>query len=183
MTKLRLLIAGVCALGLSACSNSIDMPKGNSRGYNSARIVKRAPDSAPIKSSRERAVHNLIHKNIQSQFTSRGLGFNTPDSDLVVAYMVIYQDSSITTSFDEYFGYHRNSEEILNEAHERGVVDGKRPDYFERAGLLVDVIDSKTNKLVFRNISVGDLVHGPSDVQRPEVVRAAVNEALAPFFK
>ncbi len=183
MINLCISIVGICALGMSACSNSINMPKGNSRGYDSARIVKRAPDSIPIQTSREVDVHNLIHKNIQHQFTSHGLSFNSLNSDLLVAYMVIYQDSSITTAYDDYFGYHRNGDEILNIAHEKGVVDGKRPEYFERAGLLVDVIDSKTNKLIYRNISVGDLVNGPSDVRRPELVRAAVNEALAAFFK
>jgi hypothetical protein len=63
------------------------------------------------------------------------------------------------------------------------VIDGNRPDYFERAGLVVDVIDAKTNKLVFRNVSVGDIVNGATDAQRKQRTADAVNEALAPFFK
>lgn len=183
MTALRLLAVAACAAVLSSCSSNVSMPKGNSKGYTSARIVKRAPDSPAITNSREKRVHNLIQSNIKSQFKARGLGFNAPDADLVVGYMVIYQDNSMTTSFDDYFGYGRGSNDILNLAHKKGVTEGDRPDYFERAGLVVDVVDTKTNKLVYRNVSVGDLVNGPSDVTRPSVVTAAVNEALAPFFK
>ncbi|WP_169334292.1 DUF4136 domain-containing protein [Rubritalea marina] len=183
MTKLRLLLAGLCAFAMASCSNSIDMPKGSSSGYSSARIVKRAPNSQPITDPVEKKVHRLIHSNIQNQFTSRGMGFNSSNSDLVVAYMVIYQDSSTTTSYDEYFGYHRDSTEILDRAHEIGVIKEKNPDYFERAGLLVDIIDSKTNKLVYRNIGVVDVVNSPTEKERANRVSTAVNEAISPFFK
>ncbi|MFC4991120.1 DUF4136 domain-containing protein [Rubritalea tangerina] len=183
MTALRLLAVAACAALFSSCSSSIDMPKGNSNGYTSARIVKRAPGSPAITNSREKRVHNLIQSNIRAQFKARGMGFDSPNADLVVGYMVVYQDNAMTTSFDDYFGYGRENDKILSEAHKKGVIEGNRPDYFERAGLIVDVIDTKTNKLIYRNVSVGDLVNGASDVQRKEVVAAAVNEALSPFFK
>lgn len=183
MTALRLLAVAACAAVFSSCSNGVDMPKGNSKGYTSARIVKRAPNSPAITSSREKKVHSLIQSNIKSQFKSRGLGFNTSNADLVVGYMVIYQDNAMTTSFDDYFGYGRGNSDILSLAHKKGVIQGDRPDYFERAGLVVDVIDAKTNKLVYRNVSVGDIVTGATDATRAKVVQNAVNEALAPFFK
>ena len=183
MTLLRLFAVVACAAVFSSCSSSVEMPKGNSKGYQSARLVKKAPGGSEVQSAREKKVHRLIQSNIQSQFTSRGLSYNTSDADLVVAYMVIYQDNAMTTSFDDYFGYGRDADKILSQAHKLGVIEGDRPDYFERAGLLVDVIDAKTNKLVYRNVAVGDLVHGPSDVERASVVRNAVNKALAPFFQ
>ena len=183
MTALRLLAVAACAAVFTSCSSSIDMPKGNSRGYTSARLVKRAPNSPAITSSREKRVHNLIQGNIKAQFKARGMGYNAPNADLVVGYMVVYQDNAMTTSFDDYFGYGRDSHKILDVAHKKGVIDGNRPDYFERAGLIVDVVDTKTNKLVYRNVSVGDLVNGASDVERKDIIAAAVNEALVPFFK
>jgi len=183
MTALRLLAVAACAVVFTSCSSSVDMPKGNSKGYTSARLVKRAPDSPAITSSREKRVHNLIQGNIQAQFKARGMGYNAPHADLVVGYMVVYQDNAMTTSFDDYFGFGRGGREILDVAHKKGVIDGNRPDYFERAGLVVDVIDAKTNKLIFRNVSVGDIVNGASDAQRKKIIADAVSEALTPFFK
>ncbi|MGJ8671915.1 DUF4136 domain-containing protein [Rubritalea sp.] len=182
MTALRLLAVATCAAVFTSCSSSVDMPKGTSKGYNSARLVKRGPSEA-TQTSREKQVHGLIQNSIKQQFTSHGLSYNQPNAELVVGYMVIYQENAMTTSFDDYFGYGRDANEILGVAHERGVIKGDRPDYFERAGLVVDVIDAKTNKLVYRNVSVGDIVEGASSSQRSARVNAAVNEALAPFFK
>ena len=183
MTTLRLLAVAACAAVLSSCSSGVDMPKGNSKGYTSARLVKLSKDSEPITAAREKKAHSLIQSAIKTQFTGKGLSYNQPNADLVVGYMVVYQDNSLTTSFDDYFGYGRDNDKILSKAHKKGVIDGNRPDYFERAGLVVDVIDAKTNKLVFRNVVKGDLVNGPSDVTRSSVVNRAVANALAPFFK
>ena len=62
-------------------------------------------------------------------------------------------------------------------------MESSRPDYFQRAGIVVDVIDSGSNKLVFRNYSTGDVVRGVSDGTRAARIDAAVAQALAPFFK
>ncbi|MEO1857429.1 MAG: DUF4136 domain-containing protein [Rubritalea sp.] len=183
MNSLRLLAVAACVAVFSSCSSSVHMPKGSSRGYTSARTVKRAPNASAITSSREKSVHNLIQGNIKAQFKARGMGYNAPDADLVVGYMVVYQNNSMTTSFDDYFGYGRGGSEILDQAHKKGVIEGNRADYFERAGLIVDVIDAKTNKLIFRNVSVGDIVNGATDAQRKQAIANAVNEALVPFFK
>ena len=92
MTALRICIVAACAALLASCSSSVDMPKGNSKGYSSARLVKRAPDAAPISDATERSVHNQIQSSIAAQFKARGMSYNSPDADLVVAYMVIYQE-------------------------------------------------------------------------------------------
>jgi hypothetical protein len=182
MTALRLLAVAACAAVFTSCSSSVDMPKGNSKGYSSARLVKKAPNGA-TQTSREKQTHSLIQNSIKQQFTSRGLSYNQPNADLIVGYMVIYQDNAMTTSYDDYFGYGRDANEILGVAHERGVTKGTRPDYFERAGLIIDVIDAKTNKLVYRNFYAGDVVKGGSSSQRAARVNTAVNTALSSFFK
>ena len=37
----------IAALGLASCSTNVDMPKGTSKGYNSARLTLRDPN-APV---------------------------------------------------------------------------------------------------------------------------------------
>jgi len=96
--------------------------------------------------------------------------------------MVIYQEPSMTARYEDYFGYGRSAEEIADSAHTRGVLDNKLPDYFQRAGIVIDVIDTRTNKLVYRNFSAGDVVRGASDATRASRIDAAVGQALEPFF-
>ena len=157
------------------------MPKGTSKGYTSARLVQRNPNLTAITRHRTK-VHRMIQKSIANQFTSHGLAYGKSDADLTVAYLVIYQEPGMTARYDDYFGYGRDADEIADLAHTRGVIDSKRPDYFKRAGIVIDVIDSRTNKLVYRNFAAGDVVTGASDGTRAARIDAAVGQALSPFF-
>jgi hypothetical protein len=47
----------------------------------------------------------------------------------------------------------------------------------------VDVIDSGTNKLVYRNFAAGDVVTGASDRTRSARIDTVVGQALQPFFE
>jgi hypothetical protein len=183
MQVIRLFTVLVLAAALNACSSGVDMPKGSSRGYQSARFVQRSSNAQPVTDAKEKKIHGMIQNSLASQFKANGLRFNDPSAELVVGYLVVYQDNAMTTYFDEYFGYGRDAEHISDVAHERGVIKGTRPDAFERAGLIVDVIDARTNKLVYRNISIGDIVRGGSDSARAGRINASVNTAIAPFFK
>jgi gamma-glutamyl:cysteine ligase YbdK (ATP-grasp superfamily) len=182
MKFLSILSTAAIAIALNACSPSIDMPKGSSKGYKSARIVKRTPNSTIVLTSKEKQIHREIHNSIKKQFTSHGKSFNDANADLVIGYLVIAQNNAMTTSYSEYFGYGRDANEITDIAHLKGVIKGVRPDFFERAGLLVDVIDAKTNKLVYRNYYIGDIVNGASGAGRAKRIDSAVAQALAPFF-
>ncbi len=183
MQLIRLFSVLGLALVLNACSSGIEQPKGSSKGYHGARFVRLDPNAPPITDAKEKKIHRMIQNSIASQFTSNGLQFNSAGADLVVAYLVIYQDNAMTTYFSDYFGSGRDAEGISDVAHQRGVIKGERPDYFERAGLVVDVINASTNKLVYRNVWVGDMVRGVSDANRAQRVNTAVHTALAPFFK
>ncbi|MEO8616606.1 MAG: DUF4136 domain-containing protein [Luteolibacter sp.] len=178
------LIATLAAAGvITSCSTGVDMPKGTSKGYHSARLIKRDPQGAVITDATEKQVHGMIQKSIARQFTSRGMSYGNGDSDLVVAYMVIYQEPGMTASYDQYFGYGRDSGKIADLAHTRGALENKRPDFFRQAGVVMDVIDSRTNKLVYRNFAKGDVIKGASASTRAARIDAAVAQTLAPFFK
>ena len=105
------------------------------------------------------------------------------DADLVVAYLLIIQDNASTLLIDDYFGYGRDAEHIADVAHIRGVVDNQRPDQFERGAIVVDVMDARTNKLVYRNWAKRDIHRGLSDSVRQQRIQEAVNEAMQKFFR
>ncbi|GEM_PF-472772 len=177
----RSLIATAALLAIS-CSPSIDMPKGTSKGYSSARLVHRGSQSPAITDATEKQVHGMIQKSISKQFGAKGMSYGGSTAELVVAYLVIYQEPGMTASYEDYFGYGRNAAEISDVAHIRGSLENTRPDYFRQAGVLIDVIDSNTNKLVYRNLAKGDVVKGVSASTRAARIDAAIGQALAPFF-
>ena len=169
-----------CAL-FASCSSGVDTPNGSSRGYGSARLIAKQLDRETT--SNEATVHRMIHSSIASQFKSHGMAYNQAGSDLLVAYLVVLQDNAMTTYLDEYYGSGEDAQSISDQAHERGVIKGKRRESFERAGLVVDVLDAKTNELIYRNYYVDDIVRGTTDAVRAQRINNAVNSALAPFFK
>lgn len=180
-TPFRILLAAAC-LGFVSCSTNVDMPKGTSKGYGSARLIQRDPASPAITNATEKQVHGMIQKSISKQFASRGMAYGKGNADLVVAYLVIYQEPGMTADYRDWFGYGRNADDIAVLAHNRGAL-GSRPEYFRQAGIVTDVIDSRTNKLVYRNFAKGDVIKGASDSTRSARIDAAVVQALAPFFQ
>jgi hypothetical protein len=181
-TSLRALTAAIACLGFVSCSTNVDMPKGTSKGYTSARLIQRDSNLPAPSKDIEKQVHGMIQRSLSKQFTSRGMAYGKGDADLVVAYLVIYQEPGMTADYREYFGYGRNADDIAMLAHDRGAL-GSRPEYFRQAGIVVDVVDHGTNKLVYRGFAKNDVVKGASDSTRAARIDAAVAQAIAPFFK
>ncbi|MES2657533.1 MAG: DUF4136 domain-containing protein [Verrucomicrobiota bacterium] len=179
---LPMLLAAVATSLFVSCAPSVDQPKGTSKGYTSARLIQRDPAAPAITNPEARQIHSMIQKSIAGQFTGHGLSYGSGGAGLIVGYMVIYQEPGMTATYPQYFGYGRNEEEISDLAHTRGALDNKRPDFFRQAGIVIDVIDSQTNKLVYRGFSKGDVVRGASAGTRAARINAAVAESLAPFF-
>lgn len=183
MKKLsRITAAAIACLGFVSCSTNVDMPKGTSKGYSSARLIQRDPNLPAPSKDIEKQVHGMIQKSISKQFTSRGMAYGKSDADLIVAYMVIYQEPGMTADYRNWFGYGRNADDIATLAHDRGAL-GSRAEYFRQAGIVIDVIDARANKLVYRKFAKNDVVMGASESTRASRIDAAVAQALAPFFK
>lgn len=180
--KLRIIATAFACLGFVSCVPNVDMPKGTSKGYTSARLIQRDPAAPAITNTTERQVHGMIQKSLAKSFSSKGLAYGKGDADLVVAYMVIYQEPGMTANYSDFFGYGRDAAEIATIAHVRGVEKNKRADYFQQAGILIDVVDARTNKLVYRNLAKGDVVKDISPSARAARIDAAVAGALDDFF-
>lgn len=166
----------------SSCGPGVDMPKGSSKNYTSARLIQRDPSARPITSPVEKQVHSMVQRSIARDFSSKGLDYGKSGAQLAVAYMVIYQEPGMTVQYSDYFGYGRDAQKINQVAHNRGAL-GSRPDYFRQAGIVIDVVETATNKLVYRGFSKNDVVKGASDATRAARIDAAVREALAEFFQ
>lgn len=174
----------LAAAGLFAsCTPGVDMPKGTRKGYTSARLVQRDPQARPITNETEKQVHGMIQKSIAREFSSNGMDYGKGGADLAVGYLVIYQEPGMTASYDQYFGNGRDSGQISDVAHTRGALESKRPDFFRQAGIVVDVVDVRTGKLVYRSFAKGDVIKGATPSTRASRIDTGVAQALGPFFK
>lgn len=66
----RLALSAFFAGLLGPCSTGVDMPRGTSKGYQSARLVQIEPNRPAITNETEKQVHGMIRESIARQFTS-----------------------------------------------------------------------------------------------------------------
>jgi hypothetical protein len=176
------LAAAACMSLVASCAPRVDMPKGSHKAYRSARLIQRDPSARPITHPMEKQVHSMVQHSIARAFTSQGMEYGTGGAQLAVAYLVIAQEPGMTAEYDDYFGYGRNPQQIADVAHSRGAL-GSRPDHFRQGGIVIDVIETSTHKLVYRGFSKNDIVKGASDATRAARIDAVVREALSEFFQ
>ena len=187
MTVLRPIFIILLAVALLSCSSDLDstdiyLPKGTSKGYRTVRLTSESPHQATP--ARYQDGQRLIRKALEGQFRTKGLQVTTGPADLLVGHLVIVQDGIMTTSLDEYFGSGIEAKAISDLAHQRGVDESGGTGNFKKAGLVIDVMDARTQKLVFRNYVKRDLLPaGTPDATRRQIIDQAVAETLAPFFR
>lgn len=162
---------------------TLPMPRGTRAGYESVRLI--SPDSrrAPSYSERKAAANRLVQEALVAEFREKGFRVDPANADLTVAYLIIAQDQVSTTSVSDYFGYGQSPIQITEAAHRAGVLGGKKRKYYEKGAIIVDIIDSKTKELVYRNYAVRDFEPSLSGPERAARVRGAVSEALRDFFR
>ena len=183
-TLLSALFLAALMLGISSCSTpQVKTPKGTSKGYSSARLVSTTPgvQSDAIEDSPE--VHTIIQSAIRSNFAAKGMAFGGSSADLIVSYLLISQNPASTSMNQDYFGGGRDTTAIMEEAHKRGVIENKRPDDFEAEAIVIDILDAKTNELIYRDFATRDILENASDAVRASRINGAVAEALNSFFK
>lgn len=160
------------------------MPGGSSKGYSSARFVEAASKkitSEAIEDSPEIAA--AVRASIEANFKSNGFSFGNQGSQLVVAFMLIRQDLVTTAANSDYFGAGRDASEIFDEAHRRGVIKNTRFEEFEAGAIVVDILDAKSNKLIYRDFAKRDIDASATAAQRKQRINTAVTTALAKFFR
>ncbi|MGI9241482.1 MAG: DUF4136 domain-containing protein [Verrucomicrobiales bacterium] len=183
MKTAHILLASLCAaLACSCSSNSVDMPSGSSKGYTSARFVSSIATDSTDPESPTASASKMVEEAISAEFAKQGIKVGDPDADLIIAFVLIRQGSSATSMDVAHFGSGRDAEAILDEAHQKGVIDKESVDSLETGAVVIDLLDVPTNKLVSRTFAKRALVDGITDSARRQMINSAVAEALAPFF-
>jgi len=151
MTTMRhhyfiLLIAG--ALALTGCSSTPTRVDTGPVAARTFRFVSLDPHTASFAEGRQK-IHSLVQEAITKSLTARGLQRVATGGDVTVGYLLITGNNASTSSVNDYFSYSENAAALEDKAHE-AYTDSKNPNYFEAGTLVVDLVDSKTFKLLKR---------------------------------
>jgi hypothetical protein len=171
-----LLAAGVVLL--AGCSSTpVRVNTGEVKAITFSFVTGRPmpPDSA----EKREQIHRLIQNAITTNLAAKGLGRAPAGGDVFVAYLVIVGNNVSTTDVNDYFGYGRDADALLEKAHEKGAIESKNPNRFLAGTLVVDLIDAKSYKLLYRNYAVRPVLRDAPDDVRAERIQEAVDEVLA----
>jgi len=133
------------------------------------------PDAAAAANRQQ--MHAMIQEAINNVLTAKGLSEVADGGDITVAYLVIVGNNASTTSINDYFGYGDQADALLDKA-QTAYTDNNRRNYFEAGTLVIDLIDSKTHKLLLRNYVVRPILNNPTAEVRQAHIQEAVDAAL-----
>ncbi len=177
MNRITLVLAA-CALTLAGCSST---PTKVDHGPIAARtfsFINTAGKPAPVFAENGQEVHALVQNAITQSLARRQVSRVEQGGDVTVAYLIITGNNAVTTSINDYFGYGRDAEKLLDTAHTK-YTDSKNPNYFEAGTLLIDIVDPKTGKVLKRGYASRMLLHNLTPEARATRVKEVVEEILA----
>jgi len=122
-------------------------------------------------------VHALVQEAIDTNLTAKGLNRVAEGGDVTIAYLIIVGNNASTLAINDYFGYGPDAMSLVDKAHE-AYTEGNQRNYFEAGTLLIDIIDSRTHKVLLRNYVTRPILQNPTVDARKARIQEAVNEAL-----
>jgi hypothetical protein len=140
-------------------------------------FVSTAGKPTPLFAENRDDVHQLIQQSIEKNLSSKGLSKVPAGGDVTVAYLLVVGNNAATTEVNDYFGYGRDSTELVEKIHDEHT-GGKNPNYFVEGTLIIDLIDTKTYKLIQRNRVDRPLLGKVSSAERAARIQEAVDQAL-----
>ena len=185
MRRLYTLFSLCIGITLFSGCNSIDLPKGTSKGYSTYTIYKHSPDSAPGFLSKKDRTNKLIKTALKQEFSEHDLeeSESIKDADLVIAFLLIVQDTASSTAIGDY--YLNSGDEILTKAHRLNMKKTKKyyTESYIKGSLIVDIIDREENELIYRDYVTRNMFDSQSEEERQQTIVEAVAEVTEAFFQ
>ena len=119
----------------------------------------------------------MVHNAITQSLERRQIQRVEQGGDITVAYLIIAGNNAETTTINDYFGYGKDADKLSEMAHSK-YTDSKNPNYFEAGTLLIDIIDTRSFKLLKRGYASRQLLKNISDDARAARIQEVVDEIL-----
>lgn len=123
-----------------------------------------------------------IHAALETELAKRyQASAATQGADFIVSYHVIIEEKIDPRSYDTLYGYgvYGRGYYPYGAPFFYGVNSGIR--VYNQGSLIVDIVETKTNKPIWRGVSEKRLSRGMSPQQQREVLSKAVTEVIAQF--
>ena len=167
----------LAALLVAGCSSTPTKVDSGSIRATTFSFIARTPGTAPAFADLRQQVDTMIQDSITRNLASKGLSRVASGGDVTVAYLLIVGNNVSTVAIHDYFGYGRDFAALQDKAQD-AYAGSKNPNYFEAGTLLIDIIDSKTFKLLKRSYVTRPVLRDVSAEVRAGRIQEAVNEAL-----
>ena len=177
MKRNSLLILAVAALAVAGCSSTptqVDTGPIHARSFN---FVDRGVKPVIASSDNRQAVHTMIQEAITKNLAAQGVTKVAAGGDVTVAYLVIVGNNTTTETISTYFGYHEDADALQDKA-QTAYTKSKNPNYFEAGTLVIDIIDSKSFKLLKRGCATRPILRNLPDDARAARIQEVVDEIL-----
>jgi hypothetical protein len=162
-------------LVLSGCSST---PTQVDRGVIHARtfsFVTPGAKASPAYADNRQAVHTVIQDCIAKSLESRGVSKVANGGDVTIGYLVIVGNNASVASISDYFGYGEDASALQEKAHS-AYTSSKNPNYFEAGTLVIDIVDSKTFKLLKRGYATRPMFRNLPADERAARIQGVVDE-------
>ena len=141
-------------------------------------FVARNPRSGVDLPVNEEKVHAMFQEAITGNLAAKGVNRVDAAGDIVVAYLIIVGDGTITTYLDRYFGFDSDAPELMDQVHDRSVKQRGR-NVMVAGTLVIDILDAKASKLLKRRTVQSEILRDVSMETRVVRLQAVVDEALS----
>ncbi len=175
INSLLTLAAGALVLaGCSSTPTKVDSGPIHARTFS---FVNRSSQPMPDYADKRQPIHQMIQAAITKNLADRGVAKVEGGGDVTVSYLIIVGNGATTTAINDYFGYGEDAQALHDKAHE--VYTGsKNPNYFEAGTLVIDIVDSRSYKLLKRGYTSRQLLKNLPDDARAARIQEVVNEIL-----
>jgi len=169
------MLTGLLISGCSSTPKHVDSGSVKARTFSFINNGK-AP-AADFADGREQ-VHRIIQNAITQNLAGKGVTQVASGGDVTVAYLIVVGNGGSTELINTYFGYGRDAAGLHDKAH-AAYTSSKDPNHFEAGTLLIDIVDSKTFKVLKRSYVTRPILRdGTAEVRTPRI-QEAVNATLA----
>lgn len=176
----RFALLALLAISVAGCS-TVPMPKGSSKGYSTVRFIAPNKPLGDDASPGFVEANRMIKEAVAAQMEKNGLQVVEGNADLIVAHLIILQDNASTSYSNQYYGL-QDFFDIVDLAHKEGMKQ-HYPEHVQKRALVIDLIDAKTYKLVYRNYALSGTLENLSEQDRKAYIGSMVGQTLQQFFR
>jgi hypothetical protein len=167
------LAAGFLALGgCSSTPTRVDSGPIHARTFS---FVSRGNRASPDYVDDRQPVHTMVQEAITRNLATRGVTKAATGGDVTVGYLIIVGNNASTASIADYFGYGEDAAALQDKAH-TAYTGSKNPNYFEAGTLVIDIIDSRSFKLLKRGYASRPILRNLPDDARAARIQEVVDE-------